>query len=306
MGRLDGKAAVVTGGAGLLGADFCRQLASEGASILLNDIAADRAQEVADEITRAGGTASVFEGSVDSWENGGRIVDACVARYGRLDCLVNSAHATMSVPLVDLDEQQVRSTLDTHVMGHFACTHHAVHQMIGQGGGSVINLISRAMQGMRGLSAYGAAKGAILSATFTWALELERHGIRVNAVSPAARHREAGEAISYRMPWRRSPGQSIEEMRAQTPSPESVAPLIVYLASDAADWISGQAIFLAGDSLALIRHPMEHHLSFRPEGWNVEDLERHFREQLGSKLEHPSMQAAPYAWHAGIGKSKKT
>ena len=305
MGRLEGKAAVVTGGAGLLGAAFCRQLAAEGASVLVNDLVGDRAVEVAREITEAGGTASAFEGSVDSWVRGGRIIDTCVERYGRIDCLVNSAHTTTSVPLVELDEQQFRTTLDSHVTGHFACTHHAARHMIEQGGGSVVNLVSRAMQGMRGLSAYGAAKGAILSATFSWALELEKHGIRVNAVSPAARRRAAGESVSTRMPWRRAPNQSVEEMRAQTPTPESVAPLIVFLASDASDWISGQAIFLAGDSLALIRHPMEDRFAFMPEGWSIDALEQHFRNSLSSAMEHPSMQAAPYAWHDGVGTSEQ-
>jgi hypothetical protein len=94
-------------------------------------------------------------------------------------------------------------------------------------------------------------------------------------------------------------------MRAETPTPESVAPLIVFLASDASDWISGQAIFLAGDSLALIRHPMEDRFAFMPDGWTVDALERHFRNSMSSAMEHPSMQAAPYAWHDGVGTQRK-
>jgi NAD(P)-dependent dehydrogenase (short-subunit alcohol dehydrogenase family) len=304
MKRLETKTALVTGGGGLLGAAFCRQLAAEGAHVLVNDIDGDRAAAVAAEITAAGGTASAFQGSVDSWERAGRAVETCVERYDRIDCLVNSAHTTSSVPLAELDEAQFRKTLDTHVTGHFACTHHATRHMIEQGGGSVINLISRAMQGLAGLSAYGAAKGAILSATYSWALELEPAGIRVNAISPAARRRESDEPISHRMPWRREPGQSVDEMRAQTPTPESVAPLVVYLASDASNWISGQAIFLAGDSLALIRRPMEERFAFMPEGWSVDDLEQHFRHCFGTAMEQPSMGASKYRWHDGVGKAR--
>ena len=103
------------------------------------------------------------------------------------------------------------------------------------------------------------------------------------------------------MPWRREPGQSVDDMRAMTPSPESVAPLVVFLASDASDWISGQGIFLAGDSLALIRHPNEDRFAFRPEGWSVEALEQHFRHTFGTALERPSMAGGPYAWHGGVG-----
>jgi hypothetical protein len=157
------------------------------------------------------------------------------------------------------------------------------------------------MAGLKGFSAYGAAKGAILSATFGWALELAPHGIRVNAVSPAARQRAPGEPVSLRMPWTRRPGQSVDAMRAETPAPESVAPLVVFLASDASDWVSGQVLFLAGDSLALIRHPLESRFAFRPEGWDVESLERHFRDCFASALEWPSMMAGPYRWHQGVG-----
>ena len=143
--------------------------------------------------------------------------------------------------------------------------------MIRQGrGGSVVNLISRATQGLRDYSAYAAAKGAILSATFTWALELAREGIRVNALSPAARYHEPGAPVNLRMPWTREAGQTAEQMREMTPPPESVAPLVVYLASEISHWVSGQAFFLAGDSLALVRHPMETQIAQRPEGWDVD------------------------------------
>jgi len=172
------------------------------------------------------------------------IVDTCVERYGRIDCLVNSAHVTVAKPLTELTEADFRATWDSHVIGHFACTRRAAIHMT-ERGGSIVNLVSRAMAGLKGYSAYSAAKGAILSATFSWALELAPHGIRVNAISPAARHREPGEPVNLRMPWRRQPGQSVDEMRAETPPPESVAPLVVYLASDASDWVSGQIIFLA-------------------------------------------------------------
>jgi NAD(P)-dependent dehydrogenase (short-subunit alcohol dehydrogenase family) len=268
----------------------------------VNDLAGERAEAVAAEIVEAGGAASAFAGSVDSWDRGGRIVDACIERYGRIDCLVNAAHTYNTLPIAELDEAEFRKTLDCHVTGHFACTHHAVQHMIRQGGGSVVNLLSRAMQGLRGFSTYGAAKGAILSATFSWALELAEHGIRVNAISPAARRREPGEPVSLRMPWRRETGQSAAEMRDRTPSPESVAPLVVFLASDASNWISGQAIFLAGDSLALIRHPMEDRFAFMPEGWTLDDLETQFRHCMGPGFEQPGMQASPYAWFAGVGR----
>lgn len=302
MSRLENRVALVTGGGGLLGAAFGRALAAEGARVLVNDVVEERAETAAEAIRKAGGEASAVAGSVGSWALGGRVVEACLERFGRLDCLVNAAHAFETAPIAEMDEAQLRVALDSHVTGHFACTHHAVRHMIERGGGgSIVNLVSRAMQGLRTYSAYGAAKGAILSATFSWALELAEHGIRVNAVSPAARRREPGEPVSLRMPWRREPGQSVESVRDQTPTPESVAPIVVYLASDASSHVSGQGFFLAGDSLALIRHPMEHRLAYRPEGWSVDEIDRHVRQTLGPALEHPSMQVEPYRWHGGVG-----
>ncbi len=300
MRRLEGKAAVVTGGGGLLGSAFCRALAEHGANVLVNDIDDVSAKQVAASIVAAGGTTSSLAGSVGSFTDGERIVDACVERYGRIDCLVNCAGRAVAQPLVETTEADLMVALSSHVIGHFACARRAAQHMSRQGGGSIVNVVSRAMAGWRGHSAYGAAKGAILSATINWALELASVGIRVNAISPAARRYEAGEAFSMRMPWRPEPGRTVAEMRAQTPPPESVAPLAVYLASDASDWVSGQVIFLGGDSLALVRHPMEDRFAFRPEGWDVESIEHHFRHAFETAVEWPSMSAGPYRWFDGI------
>lgn len=301
MKKLDNKAIVVTGGGGLVGSAFCRALAEHGASVLVNDVDSTRAEEVASSINKEGGTASALKCSVGSWEDGEKIVDACVERYGRIDCLVNSAGRAVNKPIADLTEEDFMVTWSSHVVGHFACTRRATQHMIKQGdGGSIVNVVSRAMAGWRGHSAYGTAKGAILSATINWALDLAPQKIRVNAISPAARRPEPGEPISMRMPWRPIPGKSVVEMRAQTPPPESVAPLAVYLASDASDWVSGQIIFLGGDSLALVRHPMEDRLAFRPEGWNVDSLEQHFRTCFETAIEYPSMTAGPYRWFDGV------
>jgi len=299
--RLADKAIVVTGGGGLVGAAFCRALAAEGASVLVNDIDPTTAEATVESIVTRGGTASALASSVGSWEDGKQIVDACVDRYGRIDCLVNAAGRAVAQPLVDITEVDFMVAWSSHVVGHFACAHRAAQHMSKQGGGSIVNVVSRAMAGWRHHSAYGAAKGAILSATINWALELAPNRIRVNAISPAARRYEPGETHSLRMPWRPEPGKTTEEMRAQTPAPESVAPLAVYLASDASDWVSGQIIFLGGDSLALARHPMEDQFAFRPDGWDADSIEHHFRHAFETAIEWPSMSAGQYRWFDGVG-----
>ena len=300
MKRLEGKAAVVTGGGGLVGAAFSRALAEHGASVLVNDIDTAGAEQAVESIVAAGGVASSLAGSVGSFADGERIVDACVERYGTIDCLVNCAGRAIAQPLVEITEPELMVALSSHVIGHFACARRAAQHMSRQGGGSIVNVVSRAMAGWRGHSAYGTAKGAILSATINWALELAAAGIRVNAISPAARKYEPGEEFSMRMPWRPEPGKTVAEMRAQTPPPESVAPLAVYLASDASNWVSGQVIFLGGDSMALVRHPMEDRFAFRPDGWDVDSIEHHFRHAFETAIEWPSMSAGPYRWFDGI------
>jgi hypothetical protein len=84
------------------------------------------------------------------------------------------------------------------------------------------------------------------------------------------------------------------------PAAETVAPLAVYLMSDETDWVTGQVIFLSGDTLALLRHPREERFAFRPEGWSLDALRAHFRETVGAELEMPGMSPNHYRWYGGV------
>ena len=298
MGTLDGKAAIVTGGGGLLGAEFSRALAREGARVLVNDVDAERAEAVVQKIQASGGEAVVDVRSVDSWDGAGEMVAHGLDVFGRVDTLVTCAHQTRFGAIWKLREKDYDATLDVHLKGHFACVHHASRAMVEQGSGSIVTVCSRALNGLPGVSTYAAAKGGILSATFSWALELADHGIRVNAINPAAQGDEETATRHMRWHW----DFSIDKVGWTEPVPTaaSVAPLVVYLACDDADWITGQVLFLSGDTLALLRHPREERFGFKPDGWSREDLQRYFKDTDGASLEMPGMDVPRYPWYDGV------
>lgn len=298
MGVLDGRAVVVTGGAGLLGREYALLLGREGASVVVNDVDAARAEAVAAEIRAAGGSATADAHRVDSWESAGAIVERCLERFGRLDGLVASAHHTRMGPIWELGERDLDKTLASHVKGHFACVHHAARVMKEQRHGSIVTVASRALVGLPGVSTYAAAKGAIMSATFSWALELAEYGIRVNCVNPAAQRGDEEPARHMRWHWEFTTEQYTWD--APVPAASTVAPLVLYLLSDASRAVTGQVIFLSGDTLALMRHPREERFAFAPEGWSYEALVRHFPDTVGAQLEMPGMGVPRYRWYDGV------
>lgn len=300
MGVLDGKAIAVTGGGGVLGSAISQALARAGADVLVNDLRAEQAEAVCARIEAAGGRARPESSRVDDWQGGERITGACLEHFGRLDGLILAAHRTLVAPLWSLSERDLDRTLAVHVKGHFACAHFAAKVMREQGHGSILTVASRALNGLPGGSPYAAAKGAILSATFSWALELADSGVRVNCLNPAAMLGPGEPARHMQWHWEfdvDNPGWS-----GPVPAAESVAPLAVYLMCDETDWVTGQVLFLSGDTLALLRHPREERFAFRPEGWSLEDLRTHFRETVGDALEMPGMGPNRYRWYDGVKK----
>jgi 3-oxoacyl-[acyl-carrier protein] reductase len=238
---------------------------------------------------------------VESWESAGRIVETCLERFGGIDALVTCAQRTLFNPIWELTEKDYERTVDVHLKGHFACVHHAARAMREQRSGSIITVGSRALNGLPGVSAYAGAKGGILSATFSWALELAEYGVRVNCINPAAEYGAAEEGKTARhMQWHWD--FSVEKVGWTGPVPAavSVAPLAVFLASDESDWVTGQTIFLSGDTLALLKHPREERFAFKPEGWTFDDLRLYFRETIGASLEMPGMDVPRYRWYDGV------
>ena len=238
--RLAGKVAVVTGSGSPVGIghQVALLMAVEGAKVVVNDICKDPegrwgADNVVDEIKSAGGTIVANYESVASIEGGQNLVKTAISNFGRIDILVNTAGNFLSKPTVDTTEEEWDLTLAIHLKGRFALSQAAIKEMIKQNtGGRIINITSIAafppgLVGGASALAYGTAKAGVIGFTKMLSLELQPHGITVNAISP--------NAVTGLFPQKRDPGAQ--------PGPEHVAVIIVYLATDEAKDITGQIIY---------------------------------------------------------------
>ncbi|MDO8785250.1 MAG: SDR family NAD(P)-dependent oxidoreductase, partial [Syntrophales bacterium] len=184
---LEGKSAIVTGSSKGLGKAYAVALARAGAKVVVNGRAAGEVEAVVQEIKDGGGEAVACVESVSTWEGAQRIIRCAKDSFGRLDILVNNAGITRDRTLFKMTEEDWDEVIAIHLKGSFACGKFAALEMREQGGGRIINVTSGAgLMGNFGQSNYSAAKAGIVGMTMTWALELAKHNITVNAIRGAA------------------------------------------------------------------------------------------------------------------------
>lgn len=240
MPMLAGKVVVITGAARGLGRAYALDAAREGAMVLVNDIDPEVRSVVA-EIVDAGGQAVVNENTVTSWEGAGAMIAEALEAFGRIDGVVNNAGVLHVGPPWEETEDRIREDLDVNVLGSIFVGTHAMKAMMGQGGGSIVNSSASGVLGAPNRAVYCAAKGAVCSLTYSWAIDLAPHGIRVNAFSSVA---ETALSRSSQTPV---PGG--------LPSAEANAPLVTYLLSDASEGITGQVVQRYQDGFMVLSHP---------------------------------------------------
>ncbi|MDX8147428.1 SDR family NAD(P)-dependent oxidoreductase [Lentzea sp. BCCO 10_0061] len=277
--ELSGKVVIVTGAGRGLGRAYAEALARNGAKVVVNDV-----DESAEELAASIGGRAVIA-PVGSAETADLLVAAAVEEFGRLDVLVTNAGILRDRVLWKMTDDDFDAVINVHLRGTFTCARAAAVRMREQGtGGSLVLISSPAGQrGNFGQTNYSAAKAGIAAMARTWALELARSDIAVNAVVPVAAT-EMTRTIPAFAPL-------IEESeRTGAPLPEwvrrdeglgtveDVADLIVYLASDAAKGVTGQAIGIGGDRLALWSHPAEKQVLFADGGWNAAAIAERFSE----------------------------
>lgn len=245
MSKLKNKVAIVTGASKGIGAGIARALAAEGASVVVNYASSkEGADKVVAEIEAAGGKAVAVGANITRQADAEALVKAAIDNYGRLDIVVNNSGVYAFARVEDTTEEIYRRMFDTNVLGTLLVTGAAAPHL-GQGG-SVINIGSTVTRLLPAESAiYTGTKGAVDAITGVLSRELGARGIRVNAVNPGMVETEGTHTAGIMG----SPFQASVE--AQTPSGRvgrvsDIAPVVTFLASDDAGWVTGETIFAAG------------------------------------------------------------
>lgn len=293
---LDGKVAIVTGSGRGLGLAYAKALASAGAAVVVNDVDADVAGAAVEAITSAGGRAVAQVGAVGSTEVADALVSRAVAEFGRLDVMLTNAGILRDAVLWKMTDEQFDEVVSVHLRGTFTCVRAAARQMREQGeGGRIICVGSPTGQvGNFGQTNYAAVKAGIVGMVRTWALELGRAKVCVNAIIPVA-STGMTEDLPFVAPYAEAlrKGEPIAPYARRELSfgpPEDVAGLAVFLASDDADQISGQAIGLGGDRLVLWSHPAEAVVSFADGGWSAAAIADAWPKQFAEHLQTVGQQ----------------
>jgi NAD(P)-dependent dehydrogenase (short-subunit alcohol dehydrogenase family) len=254
---LEGKIALVVGGGSGMGRAGAVAMAAEGAAVAVSDIALDRAEAVVASITQAGGTAVALHVDVASAELVQRLVAETVAHFGRLDALYHCAADvqfinTRDSRLTELDDDVWQRMIDIHLTGTFLVLKHVGRQMIAQGSGSIIvSSTVDALVGCAGLDSYTAAKGGVTSLVRSFAAGIGPDGVRVNAIAPSFVSTESQQV------WLDDPGAlaTIAGLHIlPIPTPEQIAPFVVYLASDESAAVTGTVFPIDAGYLAFKAH----------------------------------------------------
>lgn len=288
---LHAKVAVVTGSGRGLGLAYARRLAEAGAAVVVNDVDQAVATAAAEQIVKDGGRAVSVAAAVGESAAAQQLVDTAVEEFGRLDIMVANAGVLRDTVLWKMTDEDFDLVSKVHLRGTFTCARAAAIRMREQGeGGRLILIGSPAGQyGNFGQTNYAAAKAGIVTFAKVWAMELARDRITANAVVPVA-----ATAMTATVPFLKPYVQALAEGRPLPEfarrelafgTPEDVAGLVVFLASDAAAGITGQAIGIGGDRLSLYSHPDQIVKAYHQGGWSADDIAAVWDEQFADHLQ---------------------
>lgn len=250
-GRVQGKVALVTGGASGIGRATALAFAREGAKVLVSDVVVAGGEETVVLIKAAGGEAQFVKADVAKPAEVDALVAKVVAAHGRLDCAFNNAGIEGAMTsTVDCTEENWDRTIAVNLKGVWLCMKAEIAQMLKQGGGAIVNTASVAgLVGFAGLPAYVASKHGVVGLTKTAALEYAKSGIRINAVCPGGIQTPMLERLFQSQP------QTSEAIAAMEPvgrlgTPEEIAEAVVWLCSDAASFVTGLPMAIDGGLVA--------------------------------------------------------
>jgi len=312
--RLKGKVAVVTGAGRGIGRGIALLMAEEGAKVVVNDFggatdgtggSASPADEVVTEIKAKGGQAVANYDSVATVEGGENIIKTAVDTFGKIDILVNNAGILRDRMIFNMSPEEWDGVLKVHLYGVYNCTKPAAILMRQQRSGCIISMSSTTgLIGNSGQANYGAAKAGIAGFGRVCARDLGRYGIRVNTIAPgaatrmtlseevlAARQIRAEKGVAGASGQPQAPGQSDTERAMR--DPEDVAPIVVWLASDAAANINGCTFGSSGGQISLHTDPVPIKSIHKTERWTLDELDRTMPTTLAAGLVNPSPPQPP-------------
>lgn len=278
MGLLQDKVIAVTGAGRDIGRAVALACAAEGAAVIVNDYgvgidgsepSSDVADAVVAEIEAAGGTAIAVADDIATMDAGERIVATAVDKFGRIDGAVCVAGILRERMLFNMSEEEWDGVIDTHLKGTFTVFRAAAAVMRKQeGGGSLVAFTSGVgMWGSVSQANYAAAKGGIVALMRSAAVGLQKYGVTANAIAPVANTRMAANV----------PGGT-----AETGEPEDIAPMVVYLLSDAARDVTGQTYTVVGGKVALWSQPREIRSIVKDGRWTAQELAEKLPAAVGS------------------------
>ncbi len=250
-GLCEGRVVIITGAGGGLGREYALAFASEGASVVVNDINALSAETTVDEIVSAGGKALANTSDITNYEDSLNVVKAALDNFGDLHVVVNNAGVCRDRMFASMTEEEWDQVIAVHLKGHFCISSHAVHYWRAQSkegvevNARIINTSSGAgLNGSVGQSNYAAAKAGIAALTLNQSAELTRYGITANALAPAGRTGMTEEVFADMM-------KKPEEGSFDYYDPANVAPLVVWLGSAQSSHINGRVFEAEGGKISI-------------------------------------------------------
>ena len=300
MGMLEGKVVLVTGAGGGIGRDIALQCAAQGARVVVNDIGASisgeghddgPAQQVVNEIRAAGGEATANTDSVAEAAAANRIVQTALDVFGRIDAVVNNAGILRDRFFHKMSLDAWDAVIKVHLYGAYYVSRAAANHLKEQDSGAFVHMTSTSgLIGNFGQANYSAAKLGIAALSKSIALDMQKFNVRSNCIAPFAWSRMIGSIPTN------TPEEQARVARIQQMTPAKIAPVAVYLASDAAKAVTGQIFAVRNNEIFLMSQPRPVRSVHRSEGWTAESVAEHAMPALKASFFDLERSGDVFSW----------